>query len=288
MVKVTANFNNTTRKSFFVCDYSPPKSPSMELDEPYPDMADFILVNSSPGLSVRASSSMVAAYIQGNDISDAIFTVVTRDMNKLALDSLVLGGSIMGLENVVVAAGDRFRRAWTDNPSEIRDYTTTEFIRSIVNLNQGIDYRGMELAKPADICVGSVLDLSKGVDNEVVLANQKILAGVEYFITQPVYDMEAVDLFYDLYRNSFLEDIKVPILWGIQIPDVNCISLTAFPGWVDNALHDGEDPAKIALRMYKDFSSRGLKDIYIVPTIYKGGHRNYSLANTFISMANQI
>ena len=287
MVKVTASFNKLTRKPCFICDYSPQKSGLIELNALYPDIADYILVNSSPGFSVRASSSMVAAYIQENAIADPIFTVVTRDMNKLALDSLILGGSIIGLENVVVMGGDSFRAERSDNPTEIKDYTTTELIRSIVNLKQGVDYRGVELDRPADICVGSVLDLSSGVNKEVILAHNKIAAGVEYFITQPVYDMGSVDMFYNLYREQFVEDIKVPILWGIQIPDLNCISLTMFPDWVEDALNDGEDPVAIALRLYKPFDCRDLKDMYIVPTIYKGGHRNYSSANIFMSTAKQ-
>ena len=60
-----------------------------------------------------------------------------------------------------------------------------------------------------------------------------------------------------------------------------------FPDWVEDALNDGEDPVAIALQMYKPFDCRDLKDMYIVPTIYKGGHRNYSSANIFMSTAKQ-
>ena len=288
MVKVTASLSKAIREPFFICDYSPPKSGVMAVNVIYPDTADFVLVNSSPGLSVRASSSMVAAYIQSNAIADTIFTIVTRDMNKLALDSLILGGSIMGLRNVVVVAGDRFRMDRNQRPSQINDYRSTDLIRSIVHLNQGIDCRGVKLDSPADICVGSVLDLSTGLDKEVSLVHKKIVAGAEYFIAQPVYEMETIDKFYELYRNRYLEDIEVPILWGIQIPDVNSISLTMFPDWVEDAMNDGEDPVPVALQMYESFRRRGLTDMYIVPTIYKGGHRNYASANMFMSAAKQI
>ena len=79
-MKVTASVNKLTRKPCFICDYSPPESGLIGSNALYPDVADYILVNSSPGFSVRASSSMVAAYIKGNAIADPIFTVVTLSL----------------------------------------------------------------------------------------------------------------------------------------------------------------------------------------------------------------
>ena len=39
---------------------------------------------------------------------DATFTLATRDMNRLALQSQLLGAQMLGLENVIVVQGDPF------------------------------------------------------------------------------------------------------------------------------------------------------------------------------------
>ena len=75
------------------------------LDRDCPD-ADFIAVAYNPGRAVRANSAMLAAAVQGRMGIDATFTLATRDMNQLALQSQLLGAQMLGLENVIVVQGD--------------------------------------------------------------------------------------------------------------------------------------------------------------------------------------
>ena len=87
----------------FVCDFTPPRGSSPKLLKDAKNIdADFISVAYSPGKSVRIGSIFVAHWIKEHTNKEVVFTLATRDMNKLAVQSLLLGGALLGLENLVV------------------------------------------------------------------------------------------------------------------------------------------------------------------------------------------
>ena len=53
----------------------------------------------------------IAAYaIRQQTGRDAIFTLATRDMNRLATQNHLLGAAMLSLDNVIVVGGDRLHR----------------------------------------------------------------------------------------------------------------------------------------------------------------------------------
>ena len=106
-MKITDAWEKRGSQPVFVCDFSPPRSadPSV-LEQARTLDADFISVAYNPGRTVRTDSAMLAASIKANLGKDVLFTLATRDMNKLALQSHLLGARLLGLVNVVVVGGD--------------------------------------------------------------------------------------------------------------------------------------------------------------------------------------
>ena len=87
-----------------MCDFSPPRSGEPNIVTQAQIDADLILVAYNPGQAVRTSSPMLAAAIQQSG-KDTVFTIATRDMNKLAVQSLLLGAHTFGRQNVGVVPG---------------------------------------------------------------------------------------------------------------------------------------------------------------------------------------
>ena len=101
--------NLDPNRVLFVCDFTPPRGPDPALLQPARDLeADFISVAYNPGKSVRVTSAFAAHWIKQNTGRDVLFTIATRDMNKLAVESMLLGAGLLGLRNVLVVRGDRF------------------------------------------------------------------------------------------------------------------------------------------------------------------------------------
>ena len=125
----------TTGHSSIMCDFSPPRSGDPNIAIQAQIDANLILVAYNPGKAVRTSSPMLAAAIQQSG-KDTVFTIATRDMNKLAVQSLLLGAQTLGLQNVVVVQGDPFRDRRISGVASVNDYRPTELIADIAMLNQ--------------------------------------------------------------------------------------------------------------------------------------------------------
>src|SRR5436190_557789 len=69
-------------------------------------IVDFTAVAYNPGKAVRIDSDSVAHEIKRVTGRETIFNLSPRDMNRIAVQSRLLGGSIMGLSNVLVVQGD--------------------------------------------------------------------------------------------------------------------------------------------------------------------------------------
>ena len=102
--------------------------------------ADFISVAYNPGKSTRVNPVAAAHWIKTNLGKEVVFTLATRDMNKVAVQSLLLGAELLGLENVVVVSGDALSRRELSLLKAVADYTPTGLLRAIGEMNRGIDW----------------------------------------------------------------------------------------------------------------------------------------------------
>ena len=176
---------------------------SQDIPATIPD-ADFLLINRNPGRAVSdrfsyAGRKATAAYRQ----RVSSFALLTRDMNRLAIQSYLLGAQMLGLENVVVAQGDRFSASDAEGVATVSDYSPTELISNISQMNQGKDFRRRNLDSPTEFCIGATVDTGQEPGRQAALAHRKVMAGASFLITQPVYDYrERTSRFMDAYAEQ--------------------------------------------------------------------------------------
>ena len=283
MAKVVDRIHAQTGRPAFICDYSPPRSGRPEDVPAPPDSADFVSAAYNPGRAVRMNPVATAVVLRDRHGADPIFTLATRDMNRLALESLLLGGQALGLENVVVVAGDSF--GTRDTASPVYDYRPTELIAAVANLNAGSDHRGSNLRAPTDFCIGATVDLGRGIEPEASLAARKVAAGANFLITQPVFDPADVGRFADAYVRAAGDPLAVPVFYGVGLMEPNGVSFANVPQWVTNDLDAGRSGVDIALEMWDSLRSAGVTDCYLVPPIRRSGARDYSAAQEFLRQA---
>ena len=148
MKSVLEAINKRGRKPFLLCDFSPPKGGNADLLlESYALNPDMFMVGYAPGKSVRLNPIFAADWIHSKTKIPSIFTVSTRDMNKSAMQSLLLGAELMGLPNVLIVKGDKFSAEDLNLQSEVYDFTPTELISDVKAMNERRDFRGNELCK---------------------------------------------------------------------------------------------------------------------------------------------
>ena len=285
MPLLTELYRQPSGKPFVVCDISPPKTGDADL---FKDLTllkpDMFAVAYNPGKGVSASSAFVAAWMEMNTLTPTLFMLATRDMNRMAAQSILLGAHLFGLRNVVSVMGDKFLRKDANECLGNYNLPATEMIRSIKQMNQGYDFRGRSLLSRTNLCVGSTIDLSRDLDREINLTQKKNLAGSDFFITQPLYKASQAVEFMEKYEETTGGKLTTPIIWGIQIMTPGGISFAEVPDWVSKDLSRSREGIDIALQVIRDFMSSGLRAFYIVPPIHIGGARDYGSAAALVEM----
>lgn len=268
----------------FITDFTPPRGadPSLLDGAAHLRGADFVSVAYNPGKLVRLDSATAAWQLKQRFGVDVVFNLSPRDMNKIALQSRLLGAAAMGLENVLVLQGDPI--AQRDGVTGVRDYTATGLIGAVRELNEGKDYRGSNLRSACDFCIGAALDLNRDLQAEVRLARRKVEAGAQFFVAQPVFGAEPIDAFRQAYEAEAGEP-PVPVFWGVQVMAKDGVLFAGVPDAVRQQVERGRDGVEIALEVYHALREHGENAFYVVSPIMRGGARDYEAAARFFEAA---
>ena len=281
MTTVTNVVVSSSGRPVIICDVSPPRGGSLGSPTEVADIdADFLSVAYNPGQSVRVSSVFIASYLQEGLGKPAVFTLATRDMNRIAVQSLLLGAHWQGLRNVVAVRGDPIQSRDSGRVTTVSDYTTTSLLTDIVGMNRALDFRGLALAAPTRFCAGATVDLSKGADREISLAVRKVNAGAEYLLAQSHFGVH--DLVNLRRRMSQGPNVQIPVFAGVQILSHDGIDFGNVPDDIRNELDSGRSGLDIARQLVFDLWSEGISTFYVLPTILQRGLRDYKAASELI------
>ncbi|NQW22010.1 MAG: methylenetetrahydrofolate reductase [SAR202 cluster bacterium] len=287
MVKVTDSCFEATGRTSFICDFSPPRSGDANVVAQAQIDADFISVAYNPGRAARANSAMLAAAIQRSG-KNTVFTLATRDMNKLAVQSQLLGAQMLGVDNVVVVQGDPFNEREQSLVATVNDYQPTGLIAAIAQMNQGLDFRDAKLRTATDFCIGATVDLGRGIEEEAQLAVRKVRAGAEFLMTQPIFNVDHVARYRESYAYHAGKAGTLPIYFGLQILQQDGVLFSSVPDSVRSELEGGRSGVDIALELYQKFQEARFNNIYLMPPIKRGGARNYEAAKEFLEKATRL
>jgi homocysteine S-methyltransferase len=236
----------------------------------------------NPGKAVRADSAMLAYTIKQQAKRDVIFNLATRDMNKLAIQSHLLGAEMLGLENVMIIGGDSFTERDLTRQRDVSDFTPTALIQAIGEMNQGLDFKGFKLKTSTDICVGASIDLGRGIDREARLTHRKAKAGAQFFLAQPVFDKAEIVSFLNAFESAAGSELAQPVFFGLQVLVKGGVLFSNVPDTVSQDLDKGRRGTDIALEMLTELQEIGIKRIYLIAPILKGGARDYEAAQAVI------
>ena len=272
-----------------ICDFSPPRSGDPAFVERIAELpADFIVVAYNPGRIPRADSIAVAHVIQQRLGKRAVFSIAPRDMNTIALQSQLLGAAMLGLENAVILAGDDLsEREQALGVQQVRDIAPTMLIAATAAMNEGKDYRGSNLQSPTSFCIGGTIDLGRGLEREAKLAAAKVESGAQFLLSQPGFSLEERGRFLAAYEAISDAPLAVPVFWGLQILAKDGLVFGKVPASIREDLEKGRDGADIAAEMLASYVSAGIRGVYLVPPIRKGGVRDYAAAQSVLRAAGR-
>lgn len=209
-----------------------------------------------------------------------MFTLATRDMNRIALQSLLLGAGWQGLQNVVILRGDPLQERDHGVVSSINDYLTTALLADIASMNQGLDFRGLALAGPTSLCAGATVDLSKSLEDETALAVRKVNSGAEFLLAQAHFEVSDIAKLRDSVSQG--NDRYVPVFAGVQLLKTDGIDFGNVPDRIRHEIWAGKSGMDVAKELALGLWAHGISTFYVIPTILRGGVRDYEAAAELI------
>lgn len=164
-----------------------------------PEMANAVL---------KASSLGGCAFLERERI-EAVLQVCCRDRNRLALQADILAAGALGVKNIMCVPGVDISYGDHPHARTVNDLDLLELLDAVSRLQKGRDLADIEVRDPPQFCVGSTIDTgATGGLLEIELENikKKIDLGVEYLVTNPVFDLRQ---FRQLVKRIDIESVAV-------------------------------------------------------------------------------
>ena len=172
---------------------------------------DVINVADGARATARMGNFALCRRIQDELGMSALMHVTTRDRNVLGLVAHLLASHDMGLHNLVVITGDPPKMGDFPDATSVYDVDSIGLLRLVSQMNRGLDPGGKPLGGVTKfLCATGAEPAAHDYAREIRRLRQKIEAGAELVMTQPVYDPAVLARFLD-----DVKDLDVPVLVGI-------------------------------------------------------------------------
>ena len=176
-------------------EFEPPKgadfSPLLDNANLVKGRVDALVIPEMANAVLKASSLGGCAFLQKEGI-DTVLQVSCRDRNSLALQADILAAGALGIENIMAVPGEDIRYGDHPRARTVNDLDLIELLQAVQTLQKGKDLAGIELRGAPHFCVGTTIDtgVTGGLlEIEVENLRKQIDFGVEYIITNPIFDL---------------------------------------------------------------------------------------------------
>ena len=146
---------------------------------------------------MRMSALGGAMILQGKGM-ETVMQVNCRDRNRIALQADLLSAYGCGITNVMAVTGEDPSFGDHYQARSVYDIDLLGLLNAIRGLQDGKDMAGIELSGSPRFLVGSTVDAGakgKSPELEIEEMNKKIEAGVQFFISPPLFDLSAIHPF---------------------------------------------------------------------------------------------
>ena len=158
---------------------------------------DAFLVPEMSNAVMRMSSLGGAMILKGKGV-ETVIQFNCRDRNRIALQADLLAAYGCGITNVMAVTGEDPSFGDHHQARSVYDINLLELLQAITGLQNGKDMAGIELSGSPEFLVGSTVYAgAPGKSPELVIEemNKEIEAGVQFFISPPLFDLSAIQPF---------------------------------------------------------------------------------------------
>ncbi len=198
---------------------------------------DAFVVPEMANAVMKAGSLGGCAYLQREGL-ETVFQVCVRDRNRLALQADILTAAALGIPNIMAIQGEDIHFGDHPKARAVNDLDSVELIEMIKTLQNGKDMAGIELMGAPAFFMGSVIDTNPPgglLELELEGLKKKINNGVEFLITNPIFDIHTFRQF-----TRRIRDIDVAV-----IPTVLLLKSAGMARYIDRNIKNISIPPEM-------------------------------------------
>jgi 5,10-methylenetetrahydrofolate reductase len=209
---------------------------------------------------------------------DPVMQMVTRDRNRIALQSDVLGAAALGIGNILCLTGDHQKFGNHPTAKGVFDLDSIQLVRALKNMRDDKKFIcGEDISGEVPLFIGAVENpFADPFEYRVVRLAKKVKAGADFIQTQAVYDVAKFTRWMEMIadrgldRQTHIMAGVIPIksvgmarymrdyVSGVSVPD-------AIVSRMEDAKNAKEEGIKIALEIVEQMKEiPGVHGIHIM------------------------
>jgi methylenetetrahydrofolate reductase (NADPH) len=147
---------------------------------------------------------------------EATLQMVTRDRNRIAIQSDILGAAALGINNILCLSGDHQKFGDHSTAKNVYDIDSIHLIQTVKHMrDEGKFLGGEELKGIPKLFIGAAANpFADPFESRVVRLAKKVAAGVQFIQTQCIFNLERFAEWMEQVRDRGLHE-KVHILGGV-------------------------------------------------------------------------
>jgi methylenetetrahydrofolate reductase (NADPH) len=200
-------------------EYMPPASCSAAAIESIAKSFDskITAVNVSDNHFGVALSSLAASAVLSRAGIEPVLQMVTRDRNRIAIQSDLMGAACLGIKNVLCLTG--YHQSLTGSPeaANVFDIDSIQFVAAVKQMNDaGTLLDGNKIEGGFSMLVGAVINPNLNpLKLNMIRLTKKINAGASFIQTQAVFDVDSFQKWFNAAAAEGLAS-KAAILAGVM------------------------------------------------------------------------
>lgn len=163
--------------------------------------------------AVMRTGSLAVCRLLHEQGVEPVLQVTCRDRNRISLQSELLSGAVLGVENVLCLTGDHIVLGDHLETRPVFDLDSVQLLKAVSDLNEGRDMAGHELDGTPSLFPGAVVTPEfEPLDLQLLKMKKKIDAGARFFQTQAVFSADKFKAFMDRVSGW-----NVPVMAGLVV-----------------------------------------------------------------------
>ncbi len=179
------------------------------------DSVDAVNVTDNQTAIVRMSSIAASTHLMNMGL-EPVMQMVTRDRNRIALQSDIMGAYSLGIRNILCLSGDHQSFGSQPEAMNVFDIDSMNLLRMVKTMREeGTDMSGFAVKGAPRMFIGAAANpFADPFDYRVIRLAKKIEAGADFIQTQCVYNMDRFKEWMKMAREEGLTE-RVHILAGL-------------------------------------------------------------------------